>query len=180
MSLRLIKRADILDEPADALIYSTNVLLNCTGGVGGALMGRFGPNFQRELHHLLAASGRRFADQGEVFQHVTAGLPYKAVFHTVPCNGWYDTTAEIVGSVLRSSLASCVARHDISKVVLSALATGYGHFEYEDFIRLAANVLSEPAHNPISEITVCISDELRFFTAQNLIAAENLPLAIFS
>ncbi len=180
MSLRLIKRADILDEPADALIYSTNVLLNCTGGVGGALMGRFGPNFQSELHHLLAASGRRFADQGEVFQYVTTGLPYKAVFHTVPCNGWYDTTAEIVGDVLRSSLNSCAGRGDISKVVLSALATGYGHFEYDDFIRLAARVLSESAYDTISEIALCVSDELLFATAQDLVSAEKLPLTILS
>jgi hypothetical protein len=37
---QFIKCMDVLDLKADALIYSTNVRLNCTGGVGACLLER--------------------------------------------------------------------------------------------------------------------------------------------
>lgn len=46
---RGIKHTDILDEPADALIDSTNIMLNCTGGVGACLLTKYGSHVQSEL-----------------------------------------------------------------------------------------------------------------------------------
>ena len=49
MELRL-HHGDVLDVEADVLICSANVSLNLSGGVGGALMGRYGEGLQQELH----------------------------------------------------------------------------------------------------------------------------------
>ncbi len=44
-----ILNIDVLDLPADALIYSSNVLLNCSGGVGACLVERYGKQVQVDL-----------------------------------------------------------------------------------------------------------------------------------
>src|SRR5437763_11221519 len=49
-----IRHGDILDEPADVLICSANPFLTLSGGVGGALLLRYGPSLQSELNEYLA------------------------------------------------------------------------------------------------------------------------------
>lgn len=88
----LIQLSNVLDVPADALIYSTNLLFNCSGGVGAALMRRYGPHVQSDLHAILLRRGSRFANRGDVEEWVSQGMPYHAVYHTVPSNGFYETT----------------------------------------------------------------------------------------
>ena len=61
-----VKQGDILDEPADVLVCSANPWLNLSGGVGGEVLLRHGPQMQQELHRLLAARGLRSVPQGEV------------------------------------------------------------------------------------------------------------------
>lgn len=171
-----IQNIDVLDLPADALIYSTNVLFNCTGGVGACLVERYGRAVQTDLHALLRERGIKFAEQGSVFQHVTKGMPYKKVFHTVPCDGFYDTTQEIVKGVLRTSLGECVRAGDIHTVALSALATGYGHLQFDNFFRIASSVLNEELFAPIKSVTICIYDDYSFNMASEQITEESLPL----
>lgn len=55
----IVKHDDILDEPADVLVCSANPWLNLSGGVGGEILLRYGPQMQEELHRLLAGRGRR-------------------------------------------------------------------------------------------------------------------------
>lgn len=121
-----IRNIDIVDLPADALVYSTNVFLNCSGGVGASLLGKYGDHFQKELHNLLTESGRRYAEQGTIFRHVPSGLPYQMIFHTVPCDGFYETSDEIVTDTLETALLECDSTPGISSVTMSALAAGYG------------------------------------------------------
>lgn len=51
-----IKIGDVLNESADILVASANPFLNLSGGVGGALLERCGPELQDELWRYLAAS----------------------------------------------------------------------------------------------------------------------------
>ena len=173
-----IRNIDVLDLPADALIYSTNVLLNCSGGVGACLVKRYGKQVQADLHALLSERRIKFADQGSVFQHVSKGMAYKKVFHTIPCDGFYHTTEEIVAGVLRTSLSECVEAGDIRTIALSALATGYGHLGYDEFFRIAASVLAEEAFATLDTATICIADEYSFLLVAEQIARESLALAI--
>ena len=173
--LRAIKHCDITDEPADALIYSTNVMLNCSGGVGSSLMAKYGKQFQSDMHDLLKVDGRKFANRGDVFQHVSDGMPYRAVFHTVPCDGWYETTSETIESILRCCLSDCL-HLEVKRLVVSALATGYGHLGFEEFFRVAGRVMNDSAFSGIPSIVICIGDESRFHDAVRCAREESLDL----
>lgn len=104
-----IQNIDILDLPADALICSTNVLLNCSGGIGACLVERYGREVQEDLHSILHDRGVRFVERGSVFQLVSRGMPHRMVFHTVPSNGFYETTADIIAGILRHCLGGVPA-----------------------------------------------------------------------
>lgn len=54
-----LKSGDILDEPADVLVCSANVFQNLSGGVGGAILLRYGDAVQRlcEIRHDRLAKG---------------------------------------------------------------------------------------------------------------------------
>ncbi|MGF1657129.1 MAG: macro domain-containing protein [Verrucomicrobiales bacterium] len=174
---RLIQNIDVLDLTADALIYSTNVLLNCTGGVGACLVARYGEQVQTDLHQLLRQRNIKFADQGAVFQMVTEDMPYKRVFHTIPCDGFYNTTKEIVESVLRVSLRECI-QAEVQTVALTALATGYGHLGFDAFFRIAAQVLADPEFAKIQTTTICLDDPIAFDIARDQVLEEELNLAV--
>lgn len=171
-----IQNIDVFDLPADALIYSTNVLLNCSGGVGACLVERYGKQVQADLHGLLYDKGVKFAEQGDVFQHVSEGVPYKKVFHTIPCDGFYETTEEIVRGILRRCLAECVNAKDVRSVAFSALATGYGRLGFDSFFRIAAAVFGEEEFSPIETATICIYDSYLYSLAAEQIRTEALDL----
>ena len=172
---RLIKKGDVLDEPADALIYSTNVKLNCSGGVGAVLVARYGQRVQDDLRDIRDERGRRHVEPGTVIEHVTEGMPYRRVFHTVPVDGWYETSPEIVENVLRRCLEVCAADPGVASVALSALATGYGNLTLKDFLTTAAMVLNDSAYDDIDRIVIRITGP-RFEEAVELITTESLAL----
>ena len=176
--MRILKHIDILDEPADALIYSTNLQINCTGGVGACLVSRYGFKVQDELHALRLERGHGFPRQGDVLQHVTKGMPYRKVFHTMPCDPWYDTSAEIVQNTLRCCLDECLEGKEVKKVAVTALATGYGHLQIEDFLRVADKVLNDDKYSAIGEIAICIADKFAFDHARQIVQNENLRFVV--
>jgi O-acetyl-ADP-ribose deacetylase (regulator of RNase III) len=166
--MRALRFCDVLDDPADALIYSTNVLLNCTGGVGGALLARYGSSVQVALHQWLKSCSLRYAPQGTVLDLVPEGLPYRHVLHTVPCDGFYATSPEVVSAVLRKALQGCVSDRGVKRVATSALATGYGHLAFDDFMKVAAAVITSAEFKLIPDIIVCLQDDHDFRRAREL------------
>jgi len=173
-----IQNIDVLDLKADALIYSTNVILNCSGGVGACLVKRYGRHVQEDLHKVLSDQGKKFSEQGAVIQLVPDGMDYARVFHTIPCDGFYNTSEEIVTDILRRSLRECVATDQVRSVALSALATGYGHLGYDEFFRIASSVLSETEFCPLEAVTICIYDTYSFGLACEQIESESLNLRV--
>lgn len=65
---RRILHADITKIASDAMIYSTNVRLTLTGGVGAALFREFGVGVQIDLHNSPLGTGRELAEVGDVFE----------------------------------------------------------------------------------------------------------------
>ena len=171
-----IQNIDVLDLPTDVLVYSTNVLLNCSGGVGACLVKRYGKHVQDDLHSLLHDQDTRFAPRGSIFQLVSTGMPYSKVFHVVPSDGFYNTTSEIVADILRRCLRECLQDPAIRSIALSALATGYGHLEFDEFFRIASTVFAEEEFAAIESVTICICDEYSYNLAKNLILEEKLFL----
>jgi len=173
-----VKHIDVVEHPSDVLVYSTNVFLNCSGGVGSTLLTRYGNRFQEDLHNLLKSSNVNYASQGSIYEHVSEGMPYKAVFHTVPCDGFYDTSKEIVSDILRRCMDRCIEISNVSTVSISLLASGYGHMEPEEFIRIASEVLSDVRYSELESATVCIYDEYLYNQACKQIRLENLKLLL--
>jgi O-acetyl-ADP-ribose deacetylase (regulator of RNase III) len=152
-----IKHGDILDEPADVLVCSANVFLNLSGGVGGAMLLRYGDAMQKELHRYLAKQNRRFVQQGEVVMTPPSGSPYQAVLHAVAVDGFYQSSPEIVGSVVAKSLAMA-AGMCAKRVALTALATGYGRLSMRQFAEGISSLISSE-YPPIREIVVCVRNK---------------------
>lgn len=126
------KVGDILNEPADVLICSANPFLTLSGGVGGALMLRYGDQLCHELEDYLKASGQRFAERGTVVLTRPPGTPYKAILHAVAVDGMYESSAKVVTRVLRDAM-NAAARVGARSVAVTALATGYGRLSSEEF-----------------------------------------------
>lgn len=103
-------------------------------------------------------------------------MPYSKVFHVVPSDGFYDTTSEIVADILRRCLSECLQDPTIRSIALSALATGYGHLEFDEFFRIASTVFAEEDFAAIEAVTICICDDYSYNLARNLILEENLIL----
>ena len=172
---RILRKIDILDQPAEALIYSTNVFMNCSGGVGAALVDRYGPGVQEMMRGFLAESGLRMVPQGSLFEGTLPAMPYRQVYHTVPTDIWHNTTPAVVEDVLTRALSRCVEL-GMRSVALSALATGYGDLMLGDFLVLADRVLGAPAFRAIPEITLCIPDLPSHALAVKVSASRNLNL----
>jgi O-acetyl-ADP-ribose deacetylase (regulator of RNase III) len=154
---RSLCHTDITTCAADALIYSTNVQLMLSGGVGACLLARYGKRFQDDLYALLDASGRRLASVGEVFVTSTTGLPWKKVYHVVATDPFYNTAPMVVRRILTQCLAECSTDSDISSVVMSPLGAGYGDLEFPQFLEIVSE-LSE-ADLDLAEVSVCCDDE---------------------
>ena len=102
-----IKQGDILDLTADAIIVSANVQLNLSGGVGGAILVRYGDEMQKELHRYLAEKGLSYVERGTVVKTASCGTPFKTVVHAVAIDALYVTTHDVLVETIRKSLALC-------------------------------------------------------------------------
>jgi O-acetyl-ADP-ribose deacetylase (regulator of RNase III) len=125
---------DILDQPADRLVSSGNVLLNMSGGVNGALMRKYGPGLQKELHDHLKKAGLESVAPGFCHRFEREIPPYKGVVYAVAIDAWYASSAGLVERTLETAIAALDAK-DGETVVLPALATGYGNLAKAEFGR---------------------------------------------
>ena len=150
-----IKAGNILDESADVLVVSANVGLNLSGGVSGDLLARYGPDMQRALHDYLYDHKLQLVQQGEVIPYSGAGIPHKAVLHAVSVDGFYQSTPPMVQQVVRASLQMAAEKYQAKKVLLTALATGYGNLTLADFGATLRPLVSE-SFAPIEEVCICL------------------------
>ena len=146
-----VRRGDILDEPADVLVCAANPHLTLSGGVGGALLLRYGPALQAELDDHL---GRRHVDVGTVVVTEAVGTPYRAVIHAVAVNALYESSPAIVAGVVRAALA-VAAQRDARTVALAAVATGYGRLSIGQFAQGVSGLTGE-AFPPVERVTVVV------------------------
>lgn len=147
-----VHHGDLLDVAADVLICSANVYLTLSGGVGGALMLRYGSALQDALNEHLAKLGVKHVERGDVIAMPRLGTPYRAVLHAVAVDGFYETTLEITADILRKSLRQAAAL-GAESVALAALATGYGRKPIE-FFAAAVNKVIDDDFAPIGRVVV--------------------------
>ena len=152
-----IKQGDILDTQADAIIVSANVQLNMSGGVGGAILVRYGDEMQKELHKYLADQGLSFAQRGDVVKTSPCGTPFKTVVHAVAIDALYVTTHDVLVETIRKSLALC-AESGAKSVLLTALGTGYGQFPLDEFADVIRELLGDE-YPPIEKVAIVIKNK---------------------
>jgi O-acetyl-ADP-ribose deacetylase (regulator of RNase III) len=83
--------------------------------------------------------------RGEVVPMPPCGSPYKAVLHAVGVDTFYDTSAEVVRTVVTNAL-QIAAEFSASKLALPAIATGYGRLSLTDFSEGIKPVMELPFH----------------------------------
>jgi O-acetyl-ADP-ribose deacetylase (regulator of RNase III) len=149
-----IRAGNILDEPAEVLVCSANPYLNLSGGVGGAYLLRYGEGMQRELHAWLARNNLRCVPRGEVVEAPPCGGPYRTVLHAVGVDAFYDTSSEVIASVVGKSLETA-ARLGASKVALAAIGTGYGRLSLTEFAQ-GVRPLVDRSFRPLAEVAICL------------------------
>jgi O-acetyl-ADP-ribose deacetylase (regulator of RNase III) len=149
-----VKHGDLLDEPADVLVCSANVFLNLSGGVGGAFLLRYGGAMQEALRAYLASRQQVFVQPGEVIRMPPCGSPYKAVFHAVAVDAFYQSSANLVRDVMMSSLRAA-AECEAPKMALAAVGTGYGRLSMKEFAE-AVRPLLHVEFSPVQEVVVCL------------------------
>ena len=150
----VVKQCDILDESADVLICSANPYLNLSGGVGGEFLIRYGESMQQEMHDYLSAKGVRHVPRGEVVRMPSCGSPYRAVFHAVGVDAFYETSAEVVTAIVAKSLEMS-AIEGAKRVALAAIATGYGRLPLAEFARGIQPILNND-FPPIEQVVLCL------------------------
>lgn len=153
---KVIRNSDAAKVGGDVLLYSTNTQLALTGGVGASLLAQFGMQVQRELHRAAAARGG-MVRVGDLFETAISGLPWHRIFHSIATDELYHTDPDIVSKILRRCFDRC-GELGYSRLVTSALGTGYGDLDLSEFVRiLDAKVEDAPAC--LKEICIACHDQ---------------------
>lgn len=154
---RLIRNANAIEVAGDALLYSTNTQLALTGGVGAALLSRFGLGIQQGLSR--AANGKT-VKVGALFETSVPGLPWRRIFHSIATDEHYHTEPNVVSGILSRCFARC-GELGYSRLVTSALGTGYGDLGLVEFVRILDLAL-EDAPACMKEICVVCLDRSEY------------------
>ncbi len=165
-TLKII-HGDILDVNADILVASANPWLNLSGGVGGALLLRYGLTLQSRLHAQLAALNKKVLPPGTVILDTPPNVPYKAIAHAIAIDAAYRTDIQITAQTIIHAL-NLIAPLIPNHIALTALGTGYGPLSHKQFGQALALALLNRDHPPL---TVCVrhpheADDVRLGLAQ--------------
>jgi O-acetyl-ADP-ribose deacetylase (regulator of RNase III) len=170
-----LKHADLLSEPAEALIVSANPQLHLSGGVEAALLNRYGQDIQTELQYHLKKLGKRYVEPTDVAPTFGGGVPYKVVVHAVAIDAFYDTSPDWVTAALDKAL-QLAARYEARTVAAAALATGYGQMPMIDFA-VGLKPLLRRTYAPIEQVTLCLSNREKYDELVALLPELGSPLA---
>jgi O-acetyl-ADP-ribose deacetylase (regulator of RNase III) len=152
-----IKQGDVLKEPGDVLVCSANVYLNLSGGVGGEILRRHGDAMQRSLHRYLREHQLNFVPRGEVIDTTGNGTHFQHVLHAVAVDAWYCSSVDVIADVLKKAFRRS-ADLGARKVVVAALATGYGRLSMHDF-GLGLRESVKDVYAPLATISVVVQRE---------------------
>jgi O-acetyl-ADP-ribose deacetylase (regulator of RNase III) len=135
MAERVIRQGDIVDTVADAIVFSTNEHLFLSGGAGASLLGKHGKPLQEAMHRIMARRGIKVAPRGSVFE-IEAAETWGRMFAVVAANGFYETSRGDTQAALIEVLRRCAEINGVKSVAVTALGTGYGNMEIEDFVEI--------------------------------------------
>lgn len=123
---------DILDVQADGLICSANPHLNLSGGVGGAILLRYGTQMQDYLHEYLRQQNRHYVQPCAVVVCPPFGTSFNAVAHAVAIDGFYGTSIDRITETYIIAINNLLAM-DCRTIAATCLGCGFGRCSKEDF-----------------------------------------------
>ena len=169
MMKRILVQGNIVESNADAIIYSTNVSLALSGGVGLALRERFGDRFQNDLWRASSLADGQRVNVGDVFETELEYTPWRVTFHSIATDAYYNTDPKNVSSIIQFCLSRLSNREGIKKIATSPIGTGYGHLSVEHFIGIIDPVLDGFENGSFEEFNVaCINPNKYWILAESL------------
>jgi O-acetyl-ADP-ribose deacetylase (regulator of RNase III) len=172
---RSICNANVVEISGDVLLYSTNVQLALTGGVGAALRAKFGLHVQYALNAAADMAGRSVVEVGDVFETTHPGMPWKHIFHSVATTEQYRTDPLVVSRILKHCLRRC-AELGCRRLVSSPLGAGYGDLKLPEFVRLVDEAIEESGGD-LEEICIVCWDSGEFKKLAAAISASSFKYA---
>lgn len=152
-----VVHGDLLDIEADGLICSANPQLNLSGGVGGAILLRYGTAMQDFLHNYLQQNSLKHVAPGSVVVTPCYGTGFKAVAHAVAIDAFYDSRAELVKSCYLQAI-EYLAAAGCRSIAAACLACGYGRLATSEFEKSVASLIANRFAN-VDDITLATTNE---------------------
>ncbi len=85
------------------------------------------------MRRIMAGRGIKVAPRGSVFE-IEPAATWGRMFAVVAANGFYETSREDTEAAVREVLRRCAEIDGVKTVAITALGTGYGNMEIEDFV----------------------------------------------
>ena len=131
-----VLQADVTKLDVDAIANAANTRLLHGGGVAGAISRAGGPAVQEE------SSAKAPIGLGEAVETTAGDMPARWVIHAATMEMDFVTSAEIIESATRSTLAKA-EELGCESLALVAFGTGVGGFPLEEAARIMAGAVRE-------------------------------------
>ena len=128
-----VRQADVTQLEVDAIANAANTGLAHGGGVAGAISRAGGPSVQRESYEKAPIG------LGEAIETTAGDMPARWVIHAATMELGGPTSAEIIESATRSTLAKA-DQLGCTSLALVAFGTGVGGFPLEEAARIMVEV----------------------------------------
>ncbi|MET0810198.1 MAG: macro domain-containing protein [Thermoleophilaceae bacterium] len=128
-----VRQADVTQLEVDAIANAANTGLAHGGGVAGAISRAGGPSVQRESYEKAPIG------LGEAIETTAGEMPARWVIHAATMELGGPTSAEIIESATRSTLARA-EQLGCTSLALVAFGTGVGGFPLEEAARIMVGV----------------------------------------
>ena len=128
-----VRQADVTQLEVDAIANAANTGLAHGGGVAGAISRAGGPAVQRESYEKAPIG------LGEAIETTAGDMPARWVIHAATMELGGPTSAEIIESATRSTLAKA-EQLGCTSLALVAFGTGVGGFPLEEAARIMVGV----------------------------------------
>jgi len=168
---RTLLLANIANVEADALIYSTNVQLALTGGVGAALKKKYGFQIQMDLVAAFNQSKKVQSNVGDVYITQPDYTPYRFLFNTIATSENFITKRETVIAILKHCLDHCVTQGGVERVVCSPIGSGFGDLTTQAYCQCLEQALEGLQDSLIREFIVACYDQHQFNELQHCLPA---------
>jgi O-acetyl-ADP-ribose deacetylase (regulator of RNase III) len=152
-----VVHADLLELPADGLVCSANPSLNLSGGVGGALLMRYGNELQEFLHAWLQQQQLRQVPPGSVVVSPGFQSPFRHIAHAVAIDVFYDTSAELIFQTYQAALQA-LATAGCRTIAAACLGCGYGRCPEGEFLKSIERLIATPIEN-VDRVTLATTNE---------------------